>query len=140
MTVSQIRRRLNILKRKFAPELAIIKLRRIAESVADHWNPDGTSRSPPTSSHSSLMPASDCPPSSGSAATWRTPDARATSLSLRPSSSTCSPGPGKTATAHSSAGTFPPLRASHALNPVYTDHRKALVPSGSPVVPSNGWC
>ena len=40
MTVSQIRRRVNILKRKFAPELAIIKLRRIAESVADHWNPD----------------------------------------------------------------------------------------------------
>ena len=39
MTVSQIRRRVNILKRKFAPELAIIKLRRIAESVADHWNP-----------------------------------------------------------------------------------------------------
>ena len=117
MTVSQIRRRVNILKRKFAPELAIIKLRRIAESVADHWNPDNPP-SPPTSSHSSLMPASDCPPSSGSAATLTTPDARATSLSLRPSSSTCSPGPGKTATAHSSAGTFPRLRSSHALNPV----------------------
>ena len=40
MTVSQIRRRVNILKRRFAPELAIIRLRRIAESVADHWSPD----------------------------------------------------------------------------------------------------
>ena len=118
MTVSQIRRRVNILKRKFAPELAIIKLRRIAEAVADHWDPFRTSRNPPTSSHASLMPASDCPPSSGSAATWRTPDARATSQSPRPSSSTCSPGPGKTATEHSSAGTFPLPRASHALNPV----------------------
>ena len=40
MTISQIRRRIDALKRKFAPELAIIKLRRISESVADHWNPD----------------------------------------------------------------------------------------------------
>ena len=40
MTLSQIRRRVNVLKRKFAPELATIKLRRIAESVSDHWDPD----------------------------------------------------------------------------------------------------
>ncbi len=40
MTLSQIRRRVNILKRRFAPELAIIKLRRIAESVSDDWDPD----------------------------------------------------------------------------------------------------
>ena len=40
MTLSQIRRRVNVLKRRFAPELAIIKLRRIAESVSDHWDPD----------------------------------------------------------------------------------------------------
>ncbi len=40
MSISQIRRRVNVLKRKFAPELAIIKLRRIAESVADDWDPD----------------------------------------------------------------------------------------------------
>ena len=40
MNISEIRRRINSLKRRFAPELAIIKLRRIAESVADHWNPD----------------------------------------------------------------------------------------------------
>ena len=40
MTISQIRRRVNALKRQFAPELAIIKLRRIAESVADDWDPD----------------------------------------------------------------------------------------------------
>ena len=40
MTLSQIRRRVNALKRRFATELAIIKLRRIAEAVADHWDPD----------------------------------------------------------------------------------------------------
>ena len=40
MTLSQIRRRINILKRRFARELAIIRLRRIAEAVADDWNPD----------------------------------------------------------------------------------------------------
>ena len=39
MTISQIRRRINALKRKFARELAIIKLRRIAEAVADDWDP-----------------------------------------------------------------------------------------------------
>ena len=38
MTVSQIRRRVNALKRRFAPELTIIKLRRIAEAVGDHWD------------------------------------------------------------------------------------------------------
>ena len=40
MTLSQIRRRVNILKCRFAPELAIIKLRRVAEAVSDDWNPD----------------------------------------------------------------------------------------------------
>ena len=40
MTLSQIRRRINVLKRRFARELAIIKLCQIAESVASHWNPD----------------------------------------------------------------------------------------------------
>ena len=34
------RRRINALKRRFAPELAIIKLRRIAKAVADDWTPD----------------------------------------------------------------------------------------------------
>ena len=38
MTLSQIRRRVNALKRKFARELAIIKLRRIAEAVSDDWD------------------------------------------------------------------------------------------------------
>ncbi len=38
MTISQIRRRIDALKSKFAPELAIIKLRRITEAVADHWD------------------------------------------------------------------------------------------------------
>ena len=40
MTISQIRRRIDALMRRFARELAIIKLRRIAESVADDWDPD----------------------------------------------------------------------------------------------------
>ena len=39
MTLSEIRRRVDALKRKFARELAIIKLRRIAEAVADDWTP-----------------------------------------------------------------------------------------------------
>ena len=39
MTLSQIRRRVNALKRKFVLELAIIRLRRIAEAVADDWDP-----------------------------------------------------------------------------------------------------
>ena len=40
MTLSQIRRRVNALKRKLVLELAIIRLRRIAESVADDWDLD----------------------------------------------------------------------------------------------------
>ena len=40
MTISQLRRRIDALKRKFARELAIIKLRRIANAVADDWTPD----------------------------------------------------------------------------------------------------
>lgn len=39
MTLSQIRRRIDALKRKFARELAVIKLRRIANAVADDWTP-----------------------------------------------------------------------------------------------------
>ncbi len=39
LTISQLRRRVAALKRRFAPELAIIKLRRIAEAVADEWDP-----------------------------------------------------------------------------------------------------
>ncbi len=39
MTLSQLRRMIKALKRRFAPELAIIKLRRIAEAVADDWTP-----------------------------------------------------------------------------------------------------
>ncbi len=40
MTLSQIRRRVNVLMRRSAPELAIIRLRRIAEAVSDDWDPD----------------------------------------------------------------------------------------------------
>ena len=39
MTLSQLRRRVNALKRRFAPELTIIRLRRISEAVADDWDP-----------------------------------------------------------------------------------------------------
>ena len=40
MTISEIRRRIDALMRKLARELAIIKLRRVAEAVSDDWNPD----------------------------------------------------------------------------------------------------
>ena len=39
MTISQLRHRIDALKRRFVPELAIIKARRIAEAVADDWKP-----------------------------------------------------------------------------------------------------
>ena len=38
MTISQIRRRIDALKRRFAVELTIIKLRRIAQAVANDWH------------------------------------------------------------------------------------------------------
>ena len=40
MTISQIRTRIDALKRKFARELAIVKLRPITEAVADDWDPN----------------------------------------------------------------------------------------------------
>ena len=39
MTPSELRRGIDAIKRKFAREPAIIKLRRIAEAVADDWDP-----------------------------------------------------------------------------------------------------
>ena len=39
MTLSQIRRRVDVLKRRFAREIAILELRQIAESVSDEWDP-----------------------------------------------------------------------------------------------------
>ena len=47
MTLSQLRRRIDALKRKLAPELAIIKARRIAEAVANDWKPS----QPPDPAH-----------------------------------------------------------------------------------------
>ncbi len=44
MTISQLRRRIDAVKRKLARELAIIKLRRIAEAVADGLGTTTTSR------------------------------------------------------------------------------------------------
>ena len=40
MTLSEIRRAIDALKRRFATELAIIKLRRIAQAVSNDWDPD----------------------------------------------------------------------------------------------------
>ena len=40
MTLSEIRRAIDALKRKFATELTIIKTRRIAETVSNDWDPD----------------------------------------------------------------------------------------------------
>ena len=40
MTLSEIRRAIDALKRRFATELAIIKLRRIAQAVSNEWDPD----------------------------------------------------------------------------------------------------
>ena len=37
MTISQLRSRVNALKRRFARELTIVQVRLIAEAVADHW-------------------------------------------------------------------------------------------------------
>ena len=44
MTLSEIRRAIDALKRKFATELTIIKARRIAEAVSNDWDPDSTTR------------------------------------------------------------------------------------------------
>ena len=114
MTLSEIRRAIDALKRKFATELAIIKTRRIAEAVSNDWDPD----QPPnrtTSSSASSKPAAAFPPSPTSAATSTTPDARATFPNPATWSSTCSPGLTAAATAHSSTGTSPPRRSDHAL-------------------------
>ena len=40
MTLSEIRRAIDALKRKFATELTIIKLRRVAQAVSNDWDPD----------------------------------------------------------------------------------------------------
>ncbi len=39
MTLSQLCRRVNAFKRQFAHELAIIRLRRIAETLSNDWTP-----------------------------------------------------------------------------------------------------
>ena len=40
MTLAEIRRAIDALKRKFATELTIIKLRRVAHAVSNDWDPD----------------------------------------------------------------------------------------------------
>ena len=46
MTISELRRRINALKRRFARELAIIKMRSIAEAVSDQWIPSAPRNRP----------------------------------------------------------------------------------------------
>ena len=79
MTISQLRRRIDALMRKFAPELAILKLRRIAEAVSEEMGPFRTTRAPRRRPGASPKPASASTPSGDSATTLRTSDARATS-------------------------------------------------------------
>ena len=47
MTVSRLRRRVDALKRKLAPELAIINLRRVAEAVVNDWDSSRSQPQPP---------------------------------------------------------------------------------------------
>ena len=108
MTLSEIRRAIDALKRKFATELTIIKLRRIAQAVSNDWNPDEPARNRTTSSSASPKPAAASPPSPTSAVTSTIPAARATSPTPATWSSTCSPGLTPAATAISSTGTSPP--------------------------------
>ena len=105
MTLSEIRRHIDALKRKFARELAIIKLRRIAEAVADDWTPDDPPNPQPSSGASS-KPASGCPPSPVSAVASTTLDENAKSPTLTIWCSASCPGPTTTATANCSAGTY----------------------------------
>ena len=86
MTLSQLRRRIDALKRRFARELAIIKLRRIAEAVSDDWTPiraPGTVRRHPAHRQSRLPAAHLRPPQQ---LPQQTPDARAKSPTPNPSS------------------------------------------------------
>ena len=106
MTLSEIRRRVDALKRKFARELAIIKLRRIAEAVADDWTP----AEPPEPSaviRRIVKAGFRLPTFVRFAAASRTPDEKVKSPTPNPSCSACCPGPTTTATETSSAGTSP---------------------------------
>ena len=124
MTLSEIRRRIDALKRRFARELAIIDLRRVTEAVANDWDPDAPRNRTPSSGASS-KPASGCPPSSASAAASTTPAAKARSPTLTIWCSPCCPGPTTTATANCSAGTFrlsPPVPRYCRFRPITNRH------------------
>ena len=54
MTIVQLRRRINALKRRFARELDIIQARRVAEAVADDWQ-----RSNPPDTHQVIQRFAD---------------------------------------------------------------------------------
>ena len=103
MTLSQIRTRINALKRRFARELAIINSAASPKPSATNGIPTAPPN-PPMSSGASQMPASDSLPSPASAATSKTPDARANCPNPNPSSSSCCPGPRTAATGDSSSG------------------------------------
>ena len=121
MTLSEIRRAIDALKRKFATELTIIKARRIAEAVANGWDP-----AEPPEPHDVIqrfVKAGCClpPPSATSPATSTTPDARATSPNPATWSSICFPGLTAAGTANSSTGTFrlsPPVPRCCRFRPI----------------------
>ena len=105
MTLSEIRRHIDALKRKFARELAIIKLRRIAEAVADDWTPDDPPK-PAAVIRRIVKAGIRLPTSPVSAVASTTLDENAKSPTLTIWCSASCPGPTTTATAHCSAGTY----------------------------------
>ena len=106
MTLSEIRRAIDALKRRFATELAIIKTRRIAEVVSNDWDPDQ-----PPEPHDVIqrfVKAGCRLPTFANLSRYlnKIPDARATCPNPATWSSTCSPGLTAAATAISSTGTY----------------------------------
>ena len=107
MTVSQLRRRVNALKRKFAPELAVISLRRVAEAVADDW--DSSQSLEPPDVIGRIAGAGFRLPTFANLHRYLDDTRRQGGVPrpLRQSSSTCSPGLGTTITASSSGWDLP---------------------------------
>ena len=130
MTLSEIRRAIDALKRKFATELTIIKLRRVAQAVSNDWDPDQ-----PPEPHDVIqrfVKAGCRLPTFANLSRYlnKTYDARATSPNPATWSSTCSPGLTPAATAISSTGTSPLPHASYVLSP----HSRCSCPHHRPLL------
>ena len=110
MTISQLRRRIGALKRKSAPQLTIIKLRRLAEDISHEWVTSDPPE-PPDVIQRIAKAGFRLPSSSVSTATLRTSNGEVKSPSSTPWCSVCCLGPETTATSGCSTMT------SH-LNPV----------------------